>query len=137
MPPDDDAEALPEGVPLPFDGPVLIRAGSLASIPPNRLPEILRRVQRDLGFRVDDYRRRYERVEVGAERELFLVEPDHWETVAERLGLIDRERDAVARAHERQAVRLGDDRREELETALEIRTAVVLAVADAADAEST
>lgn len=124
-PPDDDT-------PLPFDGVVLLRAGALASLAPARLPDLLRRVQRDLGPRRDQYRRRYERVHGDAERELFLVDAEHWGDIADRVGLDDRESDAVVRAHEAQLERIGSatDRREEFDSALEIRSAVVIGVGD-------
>ena len=53
---------------------------------------------------------------------------DHWVSVGETLGLPEREIDAVRRAHAQQLKRIGSktDRREEFETALEIREAVVI-----------
>jgi len=64
------------------------------------------------------------------DREAFLVESDHWEAIGNRLGLSDRERDAAARAHESAVEQWGSktDRRDEFETALEIRSAVVIGV---------
>lgn len=114
---------------IPFDGTVLLQAGALASVAPTRLGPLLRRVQSDLDPRIAEYRREYERVVAEADREAFLVEPDHWDALAARLGLSDRERDAVARAHETQLERLGSvhDRRAEFASALEIRSAVVIA----------
>jgi hypothetical protein len=114
----------------PIDGTALVKTAALASVPAERLPALLTRVQADLGPRIDDYRRRYERIAVEPERETFLVEPDHWAGVGERLGLTDRERDAVARAHETAVERAGSGRttREEFETALEIRSGVVIGV---------
>lgn len=124
MSPDPEEPA----VEAPFDGTVLLQAGALASVAPTRLEPLLRRVQADLGSRLAEYRREYERAVAEADREAFLVEPDHWDAVATRLDLTDRERDAVARAHETQLKRLGTvhDRRAELESALEIRSAVVV-----------
>jgi hypothetical protein len=112
----------------PIDGTALVKTAALASVPAERLPDLLARVQADLGPRIDDYRRRYERIAAAADRETFLVEPDHWAGVAERMGLSDRERDAVARAHETAVERAGSGRtaREEFETALEIRSGVVI-----------
>ncbi len=114
----------------PIDGTPLLKAGALASVPADRLPDLLVRVQADLGPRLSEYRRRYERIDATAERETFLVEPDHWEEVGDRVGLSDRERDAVARAHEAAVERIGSSthRREEFETALEIRSGVVIGV---------
>ena len=118
--------------PYPIGGNALVKTAALASVPAGRLPELLARVQADLGPRIDDYRRRYERIAAAADRETFLVESDHWNAVGDRLGLSDRERDAVARAHETAVERVGsdDDRREEFETALEIRSGVVIGLAD-------
>ncbi|GAA0526497.1 hypothetical protein [Halorubrum aquaticum] len=114
----------------PIDGTALLKTAALASVPADRLPALLARVQTDLGPRIDEYRRRYERIEAAPDRETFLVEPDHWEDVGARLDLADRERDAVARAHETAVERWGatTDRRAEFETALEIRSAVVIGV---------
>jgi len=119
----------------PIDGPALVKTAALASVPAERLPSLLARVQADLGPRIDDYRRRYERIAAEPDRETFLVEPDHWEEIGERLGLTDRERDAVARAHETAVERAGPDRtsREEFETALEIRSGVVIGTSDERD----
>ncbi len=112
----------------PIDGTPLLKAGALASVPVSQLPELLVRVQADLGPRLPDYRRRYERIDATADRETFLVEPEHWNEVGDRLGLSDRERDAVARAHEAAVERIGSatHRRDEFETALEIRSGVVI-----------
>jgi len=112
----------------PIGGPALVKTAALASVPAERLPALLARVQADLGPRIDDYRRRYERIAAEPDRETFLVEPEHWEDVGERLELTDRERDAVARAHETAVERAGSGRtsREEFETALEIRSGVVI-----------
>jgi len=128
----DDApvgsDAAPEDGRYPVGGTALLKTAALASVPAARLPELLARVQADLGVRVDEHRRRYERVVAEPCREAFLVDPDYWEPVADRLGLDDRERDAVARAHETAVERAGSDagRRAEFETALEIRSAVVI-----------
>ena len=123
--------------PHPIDGTPFMKAAALASVTPARLDTLLTAVQQDLGPQIDDYRRSYERIVATAEREAFLAESDHWNGVADRLGLTDRERDAVARAHAAAVERLGteSDRREEFETALEIRAPVVIGVA-AGDSES-
>ncbi|OYR55317.1 hypothetical protein [Halorubrum halodurans] len=114
----------------PIDGTALVKTAALASVPADRLPSLLARVQADLAPRLDEYRRRYERIEAAPDRETFLVEPDHWEAIGRRLDLADRERDAVARAHETAVERWGSTtgRRAEFETALEIRSAVVIGV---------
>lgn len=125
-----DAGPTPPADGYPIDGTALVKTAALASVPAERLPALLARVQADLGPRIDDYRRRYERIAVEPERETFLVEPDHWAAVGDRLGLSDRERDAVARAHETAVERAGSGRtaREEFETALEIRSGVVIGI---------
>lgn len=117
---------------LPFDGPVLLRAGATASIAPEHLPNRLRTVQADLADRLDDYRTEYERVFADDDREVFLVESGHWEAVGDRLGFGRRETDAIQRVHEAQLERLGSatDRRDEFETALEVRDAVVIGVGE-------
>jgi hypothetical protein len=114
----------------PIDGTALLKAGVLGSVPADRLPGLLGRVQADLAPRIDEYRRGYERVGSDPDREAFLVERGHWDGIAARLGLSDRERDAAARAHATAVERLGTEtgRREEFETALEIRSAVVIGV---------
>jgi len=118
--------------PYPIEGTALVKTAALASVPAERLPELLARVQADLGPRLDEYRRGYERIAAEPDRETFLVEPDHWDGVADRLGLSARERDAVARAHETAVERAGTGRtsREEFETALEIRSGAVIGVPD-------
>ena len=138
---DDDATGTPEddsdgddagrdSESYPIEGTALVKTAALASVPAARVPELLARVQLDLGPRIDAYRRRYERIAVESDREAFLVEPDHWEAVGERVGLSERERDAVVRAHEAAVERIGSGsgRREEFETALEIRSGVVIGV---------
>jgi hypothetical protein len=120
--------------PYPIEGTALVKSAALASVPAGRLPELLARVQADLGPRLDDYRRRYEQIAAEANREAFLVEPDHWKGVGDRLGLADRERDAVVRAHEAAVERVGGkERRSEFETALEIRSGVVIGLPDDGD----
>ncbi|MFB6233955.1 MAG: hypothetical protein ABEH81_05285 [Halopenitus sp.] len=121
-----------EDTQLPIDGTALVKAGAVASVPLSRLPELLYRIQRHLRDRIDEYRRSYERIHAADEREAFLVEGGHWEEVGDELGLAEREADAVRRAHEAQVERFGssEDRREEIETALEIRTAVVIGTAE-------
>ena len=116
----------------PLDGQVLILAAAKASVPAERLPDLVDRVQSDLGPRFETYRRTYEAVYESSERWVFLVPLDHWDAVGERVGLAAREREAVRRAHEEQLRRVGSEteRREEFESALEIRSAVVVGVED-------
>lgn len=132
----DDGSPEPPG-PYPIDGTPLVKTAALASVPAERIPDLLARVQADLGSRIDEYRRRYERIATEPDRETFLVEPDHWEEIGARLGLSDREVDAVARAHEAAVERAGTegDRRDEFDTALEIRSGVVIGIP--ADGETT
>ncbi|MFY4815617.1 hypothetical protein [Halorubrum sp. Atlit-26R] len=123
-----DADRDPDSYPI--EGTALVKTAALASVPAARVPALLARVQADLGPRIDAYRRRYERIAAEPERETFLVEPDHWGAVADRVGLTERERDAVVRAHEAAVERIGSGsgRREEFDTALEIRSGVVIGV---------
>jgi len=129
---DDDGTAGPDSGPgsYPIEGTALVKTAALASVPAAHVPALLARVQADLGPRIDGYRRRYERIAAEPERETFLVEPDHWEAVGDRLGLTDRERDAVTRAHEAAVERIGSGsgRREEFDAALEIRSGVVIGI---------
>jgi len=112
----------------PIDGQVFMLASAKASVDPGTLSELLSRVQLHLADRIATYRREFERVVESDDREVFLVQPGHWETVGDRLDLGDRERKAVARTHAEQLRRIGSetDRDEEFETALEIREAVVV-----------
>lgn len=113
----------------PIEGQVLLLAATKASVPGDRVPELAERVQNALGPRIEEYRRRYECIHENGDGCWFLVPGDHWGTVTADLGLERREGDAVRRAHEEQLKRLGKrlDRREEFETALEIRSCVVIA----------
>ncbi|WP_439330820.1 hypothetical protein [Halorubrum ezzemoulense] len=119
----------------PIEGTALVKTTALASVPAARVPTLLARVQADLGPRIDAYRRRYEQIEAESGRETFLVDPDHWDEVAERVGLSERERDAVVRAHEAAVERLGagSGRRAEFDAALEIRSAVVIGLDEDGD----
>lgn len=113
---------------VPFDGTVLQEAAALGSVGPGRLPELLGDVDVHLRGRRTELRRRFERVNRTNERELFLVPEDYWRDLGAELGLADREWKAARRAHERQLLRDGSDldRRGEFETALDIRSAVVI-----------
>jgi hypothetical protein len=114
--------------PLPLDGDVLLYTGATASVGPDRIEPLLRTAQSHLRERVETYRRSYESAFVDDERRILLVPEGHWDEVGAELGLPEREVDAVRRAHAQQLRRVGSktDRREEFETALEIREAVVL-----------
>lgn len=112
----------------PIEGQVLLLAGAKASVAAERLPSLAARIQRELGPEIHAYRRRYERVYGDASAETFLVGDDHWEDLGDRVGMNEREVAAVQRAHEEQLLRTGrrEDREEEFESALEIRSAVVI-----------
>ncbi|WP_229663768.1 hypothetical protein [Halobellus salinus] len=116
------------GSSLPLDGDVLLYTGATASVAPERIEPLLRAAQTYLQERVDRYRRGYESAFVDDERRMLLVPAGHWAEVGAELGLPEREVDAVRRAHAQQLRRIGStaDRREEFETALEIREAVVI-----------
>jgi hypothetical protein len=113
---------------IPLDGDVLLYTGATASVAPDRLAPLLRAVQEYLGPQFDAYRRTYERVYIDETRAVFLVPDGHWTDVGAELDLPEREVDALRRAHAQQLRRIGTktDRRDELETALEIREAVVV-----------
>lgn len=123
----DEREATAE-IEIPLDGDVLLYTGATASVAPDRLAPLLREAQAHLSTKLDSYRRTYERAFAEDGRDVFLVPADHWADVASELGLPDREVDALRRAHAQQLRRLGTNagRRDELETALEIREAVVI-----------
>jgi len=112
----------------PLDGQVLVLAAAKASVAPGRLPRLVDRAQVHLGPRIDEYRREYECVAEEDGRAVFLAERGHWARIGEKLGLGEREVDALRRAHEEQLRRSGtvEDRREEFESALEVREAVVV-----------
>lgn len=112
----------------PIDGEPMLTTAAMASVPSRRLPELLARVQSTLEDRLSEYERSFECVHDDADRAVFLVPTDHWETALADLGLGRRERDAVRRAHNEQLSFLAGDaeRREEFETALEIRDAVCI-----------
>ena len=114
----------------PIEGQALLVAGARASVPLKRLPELVGRAGTRLRERRDDYRREFECVHETTDRAVSLVPSDRWEAVDDRLGFDRRERDAVRRAHNEQARRIGSetDRGEEFESAFEIRDAVVLDV---------
>ncbi len=113
---------------IPIEGNVLILAGAKASVPADTLPALVARVQRYLSPDIETYRRQFECILEDDERAVFLVSEDHWPSVGESVGLSRRETDAVRRAHEEQLLFLGSrtDRRDEFETALEIRDPVVV-----------
>lgn len=112
----------------PIDGQVVLLAAAKASVAGSRLPALLERAQEKLGPELDTYRRRYELAVETDALYCFFVPDDHWEAFGRDLGLARREYRAVQRTHEEQLLRLGthEDRREEFETALEVRSAAVV-----------
>lgn len=112
----------------PIEGQIVLLAGAKASVPAERLPALLDRVQADLESRLDDYRTRYEVVEETDDAVSFFVETDHWDEVGARLGFDDREADAVRRAHHEQIRRAARraDRADEIDAGFEIRAGVVI-----------
>ena len=118
-----------------IDGQAILVAGAKASVPLDRLPDLVERAGADLRERRDEYRRTFECIHETPDRAVFLVPSDHWETVGDRLEFDRRERDAVRRVHVEQARRIGSetDRREEFESAFEIRDAVVIGLSEDGD----
>ncbi|WP_336336763.1 hypothetical protein [Haloarcula brevis] len=115
----------------PIEGQIVLLAGTQASVPLDRLPDLLERVQTYLRENRATYDREYERISGPREADYLCAESGHWDAIGEALGLGDRERDAVRRAHVAQFERDGRrlDRSEEFEATLEIRD--VLAVSSA------
>jgi len=111
----------------PIEGQVLLMAGARASVPVQRLPELVEQAQAHVRERRDRYERTRERI-AGHEANYFPVPDDHWAEVGDDLGFEGREADAVRRAHETQFQRDGRrlDREDEFERTLEIRTVVAV-----------
>ena len=112
----------------PIDGNALMIAAAKASVGAGRLPELLRAADDHLRERADEYERTYERVDETDGVATYLVPDGHWEAVGEAMGLGRRETDALRRAHEQHLLRVGTRRRrrEEFESALELREAAVV-----------
>ena len=112
----------------PIEGQIVLLAGTQASVPLDRLPNLLEQVQTYLRASRETYDREYERISGPREADYVCAESDHWDSIGTELGLSNREQDAVQRAHAAQFERDGRrlDRSEEFETTLEIRA--VLAV---------
>jgi hypothetical protein len=112
----------------PIDGQTLLLVAAKASVGPRRLPDLVDAVQADLRDRRAAYERTYELAHETDDYAAFFVEDGHWETIRERVGFDDRETDAVRRAHHEQLRRDGRrvGRREEFETALEVRACVLV-----------
>lgn len=112
----------------PIDGNALVLAAAKASVSGERLPDLVDRVQAHLGARLPAYGRRYECIHEDDDQSVFFVEEGHWADLGEELGLEERECRGVRRAHEEHLSRLGTDidRRQEFETALDLREVVVI-----------
>jgi hypothetical protein len=112
----------------PLQGNALVVAAAKASVSGERLPDLVDRAQERLTQRHPDYARGYECVHEDESAAVFLVEEGHWGDVGAELDFDDREWKALQRAHAEHLKRLGDDldRRQEFETALELREAVVI-----------
>lgn len=112
----------------PIDSQVLVHASAFGSVGTGRLPKLLTRAQAHLADELEAYRRGFECVHEDDDRVAFVVPEDHWEGLQDEVPLGRRAADAVRRAHEQQLRRIGSEtgRREEFETALEIRSAVIV-----------
>ena len=112
----------------PIEDQVVLLAGARASVPLHRLSELLADVHVYVSGRRERYEREFERVDAG-DTVYYLAGGDHWATVADDLGLTEREVGAVQRTHEKQFLRDGRrlDRTGEFEAALDIRQPVVVA----------
>ena len=123
----------------PIEGQILVLAAAKASVAPERLPTLVDRVQATLGPALERYRRSYERCYASDEREVFLVDSDHWADIGAELDFSDRELSAVRRAHEEQLGRIGrrSGREAEFETALEIRAPICIATGDPSESSAS
>jgi len=112
----------------PIEGQVLVLTAAKASVDGRRLPDLVAEGRRAVEPRADDLRRRFECVHEDDARTVFLASEGFWAGVGDERGWSRREREAVARAHAEQLLRVGgrEDRREEFETALDVREAVVV-----------
>jgi len=112
----------------PIEGDVLVLVAAKASVAPERLAPLVDTVQTHLEDDAATFQRRYECAYETDGEAAFFVDDGFWETVGTDLGLDGREIDAVRRAHHEQLLRAGKrlDRREEFETALDIRDCVIL-----------
>ncbi|WP_128476482.1 hypothetical protein [Halorussus pelagicus] len=112
----------------PIEGQVLVLTAAKASVGGDRVPDLVAEARRAVEPRTDELRRRYERVHADDVREIFLAPDGFWAEVGEERGWSRRAAEAVARAHAEQLLRVGkrEERREEFETALELRETVVV-----------
>ena len=112
----------------PIEGQVLVLTAAKASVSGDRVPDLVAAARREIDPRTDELRRRFECVHEDDVRTVLLAPEGFWAEVVDDLGWSRREGEAVARAHAEQLLRVGrrEGRREEFETALELREAVVL-----------
>ncbi|KAB1187553.1 hypothetical protein GJR98_05710 [Haloferax sp. MBLA0077] len=111
-----------------IDGAAIMIAAAKASVPASLLPVLLDRAQGYLDTHADDYAREFECVHETDDTAVYFVPLGHWDTKGAELGFSHREVDAVRRAHTEHLRRIGTtaDRRDEFETALEIREVAVV-----------
>ncbi len=126
------ADAADEESQHPIEGQIVMLAGAKASVPVQKLPDLLGRANEELLARREAYERTYEQVHAADGREYYAAEAGHWVDLGIEGEFSSREADAVRRAHEEQFLRAGRraDRREEFETTLDIRDVVVMAETD-------
>ncbi|PSP56063.1 hypothetical protein BRC82_02705 [Halobacteriales archaeon QS_1_67_19] len=112
----------------PIEGQILVLTAAKASVGGQQVPDLVAAARRELEPRADELRRQYELVHEDDVRTVFLAPEGFWAEVADRLDWSRREREAVARAHAEQLLRIGrrEGREAEFETALELRDAVVI-----------
>lgn len=112
----------------PIEGQVVLLAGAKASVSLARLSDLLVEAQEYLAEEVENYERRFERIDAHGGGVYFLATDDHWETLGTEIGFTKRELQAVARTHKAQFERDGRrmDRKDEFETTLEIRDVVAV-----------
>ncbi len=110
----------------PVEGTPFMLAAARASVPPQRLSELLAAAASVLDH--EWYDRRYERALAADGYDAYFVEAGHWAEVGDDQGWNRREHEAVARAHREQLLHAGksEGRPEEFETALELREVVVI-----------
>lgn len=116
----------------PIEGQIIMLAGAKASVPVQKLPDLLDQANEELLARREAYERTYEQIHAADGREYYAAESGHWVDLGIEGNFSSREADAVRRAHEQQFLRAGRraDRREEFETTLEIRDVVVMGETD-------
>lgn len=116
----------------PIEGQVVLLAGAQASVPLERLSELLAAAQAHLVDRRDSFARRYETIEAAGDGRYYLADDGRWSAVGRDLELDDREVKALRRTHASQFRRDGRrlDRVEEFESALDIRDVVAIAPPD-------